>query len=79
MPRKMFGTKTWEVGGNYITRNFTICTTIKHQLDDQLKKDGMGRACGICGEKRNACRVLIGNHEGKKPLSNLGTERRIIF
>jgi len=33
-----------------------------------MKEDGMGRACGICGEKGNACRVLVENHEGKRPL-----------
>lgn len=49
-------------------RNFTICTTAKHQLGDQMKEDGMGGACGICGEKRTACRVLVGNQEGEKPL-----------
>jgi hypothetical protein len=28
----------------------------------------MGRACSIHGEKMNACRVLVGNAEGKGPL-----------
>jgi hypothetical protein len=28
----------------------------------------MGRACSTNGEKRNACRILVGKSEGKKPL-----------
>jgi hypothetical protein len=28
----------------------------------------MGRACSTNGEKRNACRILVGNTEGKRPL-----------
>jgi hypothetical protein len=28
----------------------------------------MGRACGTNGEKRNACRLLMGKAEGKSPL-----------
>jgi hypothetical protein len=28
----------------------------------------MGRACSTNGEKRNACRILMGKLEGKKPL-----------
>jgi hypothetical protein len=28
----------------------------------------MGRACSTSGEKRNACRLLVGNSEGKRPL-----------
>jgi hypothetical protein len=27
-----------------------------------------GRACSTNGEKRNACRILVGNPEGKVPL-----------
>jgi hypothetical protein len=28
----------------------------------------MGRACSTHGEKRNACRILVGKPEGKGPL-----------
>jgi hypothetical protein len=28
----------------------------------------MGRACSTNGEKRNACRILVGKPEGKRPL-----------
>jgi hypothetical protein len=33
----------------------------------------MGGACSTNGEKRNACRVLVGKPEGKRPL---GRQRR---
>jgi hypothetical protein len=41
-------------------------------LNDQGKKDEMGRACSTKREKRNAYRILVGNLEGKRPL---GRER----
>jgi hypothetical protein len=28
----------------------------------------MGRACSTTGEKRNACKILVGKPEGKRPL-----------
>jgi hypothetical protein len=28
----------------------------------------MGRACSTNGERMNACRILVGKSEGKKPL-----------
>jgi hypothetical protein len=28
----------------------------------------MGKACSTNGEKRNACRILVGKPEGKRPL-----------
>jgi hypothetical protein len=28
----------------------------------------MGRACSINGEKRDTCRIFVGNPEGKRPL-----------
>jgi hypothetical protein len=28
----------------------------------------MGRACSTNGEKRSACRILVGKPEGKRPL-----------
>jgi hypothetical protein len=31
----------------------------------------MGRACSTNGEKRNACRILVGKPEGKRPLEKL--------
>jgi hypothetical protein len=31
----------------------------------------MGRACSTNGENRNACRILVENPEGKRPLGRL--------
>jgi hypothetical protein len=31
----------------------------------------MGRACSTNGEKRNACRILVGKSEGMTPLGKL--------
>jgi hypothetical protein len=33
-----------------------------------VKENEMGRACNMNGEKRNACRILVGKPEGKRPL-----------
>jgi hypothetical protein len=33
-----------------------------------VKKDEMGGSCSTNGEKRNACRILVGKPEGKAPL-----------
>jgi hypothetical protein len=40
----------------------------KYNQKDQVKEDEMGRACSMNREKRNACRLLVGNPEGKRPL-----------
>jgi hypothetical protein len=37
-------------------------------LNDQVKHDEMGRACSTNGEKRDACRILVGKPEGKRSL-----------
>jgi hypothetical protein len=47
-------------------------------LKDQAK-DKIGRACGIHGEKKNACRILVGTSEGKRPLGILDIGWRIII
>jgi hypothetical protein len=31
----------------------------------------MGRACSTNGAKRNACKILVGRLEGKRPLGRL--------
>jgi hypothetical protein len=31
----------------------------------------MDRACSTSGKKRNACRILVGEPEGKRPLERL--------
>jgi len=37
-------------------------------MGDQIEKNEMGRACSKYGVKRGAYRVLVGKHEGKRPL-----------
>jgi hypothetical protein len=34
---------------------------------NDVKEDEMGRACSLNEENRNACRILVGNPEGKRP------------
>jgi hypothetical protein len=34
----------------------------------KIKKNEMGRACSIYGERRGAYRVLVGKPEGRRPL-----------
>jgi hypothetical protein len=40
-------------------------------LNNQVKEDEMGRARSTDGEKRNACRILVGKPERKRPLTRL--------
>jgi len=41
---------------------------------DQIKEDKMHGTCSMHGVKRNAYRVLVGEHEGKIPLWRPGTK-----
>jgi hypothetical protein len=36
-----------------------------------IEEDEMGRECSTNGEKSNACRILVGKPEGKRPLGRL--------
>jgi hypothetical protein len=45
----------------------------KYYSDDQIKKNEMGRARGMYGDRRGAYRVLVERPEGKRPL---GRSRR---
>jgi hypothetical protein len=38
----------------------------KHNQNDQVKEDEMGRACSTNVEKRNAYRILVGKPEGNE-------------
>jgi hypothetical protein len=46
---------------------------------DAIKEDEMGGACGTYGEKRNACRVWLGNTKERNHLVDLSVEGRIIL
>ena len=35
---------------------------------DKIEKNEMGGACSEYGEGRSVCRVLVGKHEGRRPL-----------
>jgi hypothetical protein len=50
---------------NFITFNYYFITNFKYYLS---KEDEMGRTCSMNGEKRNACRILVGKPQGKRPL-----------
>jgi hypothetical protein len=39
-----------------------------YEMQVQVKEDEIERACNTPGMKRNACRVLVGKPEGKRPL-----------
>jgi hypothetical protein len=61
MLRRIFGPKRGEI----IWRK--LHNEKLHNLY-QVKEVGMDRACSTHGERRNACRVLVGRPEGKRPL-----------
>jgi hypothetical protein len=46
-------------------------------LNDQVKEDKVGREFSTNAEKMNACRILLGKPEGKRPLGR--PRRRIIL
>jgi hypothetical protein len=40
----------------------------KYTYNNKVEEDEIGGSCSTNGEKRNACRLLVGKPEGKKPL-----------
>jgi hypothetical protein len=44
-------------------------------MGDHSKKNGMGRACCTCGERRGAYRGLVWELEEKRPLGRPGHRR----
>ena len=50
----------------------------KYYSGDQIKNNEMGGTCGTYGEQERCIgyRVLVGKHEGKRPLENLGADGR---
>jgi hypothetical protein len=37
-------------------------------IADQFREYGIGGACSMNGEKRSACKILVGKPEGRRPL-----------
>jgi hypothetical protein len=66
--RRIFGPKRDEVTGFWRRLHNVLVLFSKHILNDQIKEDEIGRACSTHGEKRNACRILVGKPDGKRPL-----------
>jgi hypothetical protein len=70
--RRIFGPKRDEVTGdwrklhNEELHNLYSSPSIIN--NDQIKEDKMGRTCSTDGEKRNACKILMGKPEGKRRL-----------
>jgi hypothetical protein len=44
----------------------------KHNYSDPVKEGAMGKGCSISEEKRDACRILVGKPDGKRPLERPG-------
>jgi len=43
-----------------------ICTPHPILLGDEIKKNEMGEACSMYGERKDVCRFLVGKPEAKK-------------
>ena len=50
-----------------------VCTAHQILFGDQIEKNEMSGACSTYGERRVACKVLVGNPEGKR---SFGKPRR---
>jgi hypothetical protein len=50
-------------------RSFITCTFAKYDYNDQVMEDEMGRAYSTNWDRRNACRILVGKPEGKRPVA----------
>jgi hypothetical protein len=62
--RRLFGPRRDEVTGGWRKLHNE---ELHNSWNDQVKEDGMGRACSAHGEK-NAYEILLGKPEGKRPL-----------
>jgi hypothetical protein len=58
-----------DTGENYTMRSFIICTLrqVKFRITNSTRMKWEGHVARM-GEKRNACRILVGEPEGKRPL-----------
>jgi hypothetical protein len=51
----------------YLAPPLITCVT-KYNWNDQVKQAEVGRACSTNGAKGNACRILVGKPQGRRPL-----------
>jgi hypothetical protein len=49
-------------------KSFILTLFAKYKENDEVMWNEMGRTCSTNGEKRNACRILVGKSDGERPL-----------
>jgi hypothetical protein len=54
----------------FIFKRYCLLLT-QYCSGDKIEENEMGGACSVYGERRDACRVLVGKPEGKRPLGRL--------
>jgi predicted RNA-binding protein YlqC (UPF0109 family) len=54
-------------------RSFIICTLLQVSLNDQAKKDEIGRACSTNGENSNAYRTVVKKARKKEKIRKTKT------
>jgi hypothetical protein len=53
---------------NYIKRTIMIFTFHQYKQNDEVEENELGGACTPHGGIRDACRLLVGKPEGKRPV-----------
>jgi len=56
-----------------------ICTAHQTLFRDKIKKNGIGRACGIYGRPESVKQTLVEIHDEREYLEGLGVDGRIIL
>jgi hypothetical protein len=61
---------------NCIMRRLTICTLVRYDYDDQIRKDGRGGTCSMLAthQKQMYSEYSSRKNEGKRPLGNKDTD-----
>ena len=54
------------------------CNSHRVLIQVIIKQNEIGGACSTYGEEERSIQVLVGKHEGKNHLEDLGADRRII-
>jgi hypothetical protein len=69
--RRIFGSKIVEVIGNWRklhNEELNDLYSSTNIIGNQVEEDEVSRASSMNRENRNACRILLGKAEGKRPL-----------